>query len=184
MGHSFRPGHNKGDPSHTQLLLCGDFNSLPDSGVVEFLGSSRIAANHPDYKELGYKSCLQKIAPFSEKSNEFTHPFRLATAYSTDVMPYSNYTYDFKGLIDYIFYSRNTMVPLGLLGPVDSEWFRENKVLGCPHRDIPSGIHNCLYILIKKIKLYIFWVYRSFLAAGGARDVAVLLGFGLQRVYS
>jgi len=28
---SFRPGH-KSDPSQVQLLLCGDFNSLPDSG--------------------------------------------------------------------------------------------------------------------------------------------------------
>lgn len=142
-GHSFRPGH-KADPSHTQLLLCGDFNSLLDSGVFEFLNTSRIAANHPDFKELGYKSCLQKMAPFSEKTNEFTHPFRMSTAYTADVMPYSNYTYDFKGLIDYVFYSKNTMVPLGLLGPVDAEWFRENKVLGCPHRDIPSG--NPIYM--------------------------------------
>lgn len=107
--------------------------------MVEFLTSSRIAANHSDFKEFGYKSCLQKIAPFAEKTNEFTHPFRLSNAYSTDVMPYSNYTYDFKGLIDHVFYSKNTMVPLGLLGPVDAEWFRENKILGCPHRDIPSG---------------------------------------------
>ncbi|KAI9561152.1 hypothetical protein GHT06_012108 [Daphnia sinensis] len=145
VGHSFRPGHNKADPSHTQLLLCGDFNSLLDSGVIEFLNSSRISANHPDFKELGYKACLQKgIANFSDKTNEFTHPFRLSTAYTTDVMPYSNYTYDFKGLIDYIFYSKNTMVPLGLLGPVDAEWFRENKVLGCPHRDIPSDHFSLL----------------------------------------
>nr|CAG4649345.1 EOG090X06K5 [Scapholeberis mucronata]SVE93627.1 EOG090X06K5 [Scapholeberis mucronata] len=143
VGHSFRPGH-KADPSHTQLLLCGDFNSLLDSGVIEFLNSSRIAANHPDFKDLGYKSCLQKMAPFSEKTNEFTHPFRMATAYTTDVMPYSNYTYDFKGLIDYIFYSKNTMVPLGLLGPVDAEWFRENKVVGCPNRDIPSDHFSLL----------------------------------------
>ena len=50
--------------------------------------------------------------------------------------------FDFKGLIDYIFYSKNTMVPLGLLGPVDAEWFRENKIHGCPHRDIPSGKPN------------------------------------------
>lgn len=114
--------------------------------MIEFLNSSRVAANHREFKELGYKSCLQKIAPFSEKTNEFTHPFRMATAYTTDVMPYSNYTYDFKGLIDYIFYSKNTMVPLGLLGPVDAEWFRENKVLGCPHRDIPSGSFH-LFIL-------------------------------------
>lgn len=31
-GQSFRPGH-KPDSSNVQLLLCGDFNSLPDSGM-------------------------------------------------------------------------------------------------------------------------------------------------------
>lgn len=30
---SFRPGH-KPDSSNVQLLLCGDFNSLPDSGKI------------------------------------------------------------------------------------------------------------------------------------------------------
>ena len=90
-GHSFRPGH-KADASNIQLLLCGDFNSLPDSGVVEFLNQSRIAANHADFKEFVYKNCLGKVSTYSDKTNEFTHPFRMASAYSTDMMQYSNYT--------------------------------------------------------------------------------------------
>jgi len=68
-------------------------------------------------------------------------------------MPYSNYTYDFKGLIDYIFYSKNTMVPLGLLGPVDADWFRDNKILGCPHRDIPSD-HFSLLVELEMTPTY------------------------------
>ena len=35
-GQSFRPGH-KPDSSNVQLLLCGDFNSLPDSGELYFI---------------------------------------------------------------------------------------------------------------------------------------------------
>lgn len=31
------------------------------------------------------------------------------------------------------------MTPLGLLGPLAPEWFKEHKVLGCPHPHIPSG---------------------------------------------
>lgn len=92
--------------------------------------------------------CGTQVSSFADKTNEFTHPFRLASAYSTDIMPYSNYTFDFKGLIDYIFYSKNTMVPLGLLGPIDAEWFRENKILGCPHRDIPSGSSFYFYCFL------------------------------------
>ena len=50
----------------------------------------------------------------------------------------SFFRFDFKGVIDYIFYSRDFMRPLGVLGPLDQEWFRENKVFGCPHPQIPS----------------------------------------------
>jgi CCR4-NOT transcription complex subunit 6 len=46
--------------------------------------------------------------------------------------------FDFKGIIDYIFLSRDFMRPLGVLGPLDPEWFRQYKVIGCPHPHIPS----------------------------------------------
>lgn len=134
--HSFRPGH-KYDPNNVQLLLCGDFNSLPDSGVIEFLSSGRVSMDHPDFKELGYKTCLQRLSN-CDTPNEFTHSFKLASAYSEDIMPYTNYTFDFKGIIDYIFYSKQGLVPLGLLGPISADWLRENKVVGCPHPHIPS----------------------------------------------
>ncbi|XP_053671969.1 CCR4-NOT transcription complex subunit 6-like [Anopheles nili] len=135
-GLSFRPGH-KFDVNNVQLVLCGDFNSLPDSGVIEFLSAGRVSMDHQDFKELGYKSCLQRISN-CDTPNEFTHSFKLASAYSEDIMPYTNYTFEFKGIIDYIFYSKQGMVPLGLLGPISSEWLRENKVVGCPHPHIPS----------------------------------------------
>ncbi|XP_017084023.1 CCR4-NOT transcription complex subunit 6 isoform X2 [Drosophila eugracilis] len=133
--HSFRPGH-KNDSNAVQLLLCGDFNSLPDSGVVEFLGKGRVSMDHLDFKDMGYKSCLQRL--LSNDTNEFTHSFKLASAYNEDIMPHTNYTFDFKGIIDYIFYTKTGMVPLGLLGPVSNDWLRENKVVGCPHPHIPS----------------------------------------------
>ncbi|KAG8233684.1 hypothetical protein J437_LFUL008115 [Ladona fulva] len=106
---------HKPKQDNVHLLLCGDFNSLPDSGVVEFLTTGRVSADHPDFKELlGYKSCLKKISP-CDRPNEYTHSFKLASAYSSD------------GIIDYIFYPRSTMTPLGLLGPLANDWFRENK---------------------------------------------------------
>lgn len=43
------------------LILCGDFNSLPESSVVEFLSNGGISADHQDFKELAYKDCLRKI---------------------------------------------------------------------------------------------------------------------------
>lgn len=142
------PGQ-KFDSSNIQLLLCGDFNSLPDSGVIEFLSTGRVSTDHADFKELGYKSCLQKISN-CDTPNEFTHSFKLASAYSEDIMPYTNYTFDFKGIIDYVFYSKQGMVPLGLLGPLSLDWLRENKVVGCPHPRIPSD-HFPLLVEIELI---------------------------------
>lgn len=79
------------DPSHIQLVLCGDFNSHPDSGVIEFLSVGRVSQDHKDFKDFSYKSCLEKISS-CDKPNEFTHSFKLASAYSDEIMPYTNYT--------------------------------------------------------------------------------------------
>ncbi|KAB0801978.1 hypothetical protein PPYR_04164 [Photinus pyralis] len=125
------------DASNIQLVLCGDFNSLPDSGVIEFLSSGKVSLDHKDFKDLSYKQCLEKISS-CDKSNEFAHSFKLASAYSEETMPFTNYTFDFKGIIDYIFYSKNTMTPLGLLGPLSGDWLRDNKIVGCPHPHVFS----------------------------------------------
>jgi len=143
VGHSFRPGHKNG-PNAVQLLLCGDFNSLPNSGVIEFLQNGRVRHDHSDFREFAYKSVLQKMLSLSAKDEDFTHNFHLATAYGGNIMPYTNYTFDFKGIIDYIFYPRHTMRPLGILGPISEEWLEENKIVGCPHPHITSDHFSLL----------------------------------------
>lgn len=129
--------HIHTDPSNIQLVLCGDFNSLPDSGVVEFLGTGRVSQDHKDFKAFSYKQCLEKVLS-CDKPNEFTHSFKLASAYNDEIMPFTNYTFDFKGIIDYIFYAKQTMTPLGLLGPLSQEWLQQNKIIGCPHPHLYS----------------------------------------------
>jgi mRNA deadenylase 3'-5' endonuclease subunit Ccr4 len=57
-------------------------------------------------------------------------------------MPFTNYTFDFRGMIDYVFYDTKSLQPLGVLGPVSDEWMEENKVLGCPHPHLHSGLYN------------------------------------------
>ncbi|XP_076253134.1 CCR4-NOT transcription complex subunit 6-like twin isoform X2 [Rhynchophorus ferrugineus] len=128
---------NISDPSNIQLVLCGDFNSLPDSGVIEFLSTGRVSQDHKDFKTFSYKPCLEKILS-CDKPNDFTHSFKLASAYNDEIMAFTNYTFEFKGIIDYIFYTKNTMTPLGLLGPISQEWLTQNKVIGCPHPHVYS----------------------------------------------
>lgn len=119
------------------VVICADLNSLPESGVIEYLRTGRISANHTDFKELGYDLCLQKINT-SERPSELSHNLKLDQAYEKDLVPYTNYTYDFKGMIDYIFFSRNLMRTVGLLGPLDIDWIKSNKIVGFPHPHVPS----------------------------------------------
>ena len=70
--------------------------------------------------------------------------------FDTSIVPYTNYTYDFKGMIDYVFYPVRSMKPLGYLGPISQEWLDDNKVVGCPHPHITSGKlqeNECIFIL-------------------------------------
>ena len=73
--------------------------------------------------------------------SEFTHTFNMSSAYSSQLMPFTNYTFEFKGIIAYIFYPKLTMKPLGILGPISDEWLKEGKIIGCPHPHIPSPGH-------------------------------------------
>ncbi|XP_013147381.1 PREDICTED: CCR4-NOT transcription complex subunit 6, partial [Papilio polytes] len=73
--------------AHDNVLI-----SSVSVGVVEFLSSGRVSSEHRDFKELGYAGSLRRM-PGSE--HEFTHNFKLASAYSEDIMPYTNYTFDF-----------------------------------------------------------------------------------------
>ncbi|CAF3061908.1 unnamed protein product, partial [Rotaria socialis] len=138
------------DCTSVPLVLCGDFNSLPDSGVIEFMRNGKISMNHADFKDLSYQSYLQKISRLdanSTQSTDIIHHFKLQSAYETTsspIMPYTNYTYDFKGIIDYVFFSSQLMRVLGVLGPLDPEWLQTNKIVGCPHPNVPSDHFSLL----------------------------------------
>ncbi|XP_057688577.1 CCR4-NOT transcription complex subunit 6-like isoform X1 [Corythoichthys intestinalis] len=148
------------DASPIPIVLCADLNSLPDSGVVEYLSNGGVADNHKDFKELRYHECLSNFSCSnggngnntstsgsgnnSNSGGSVTHNFQLKSAYDSHVMPYTNYTYDFKGVIDYIFFSRKHMSVLGVLGPLDANWLSENNMTGCPHPHVPSDHFSLL----------------------------------------
>ncbi len=54
------------------------------------------------------------------------------------------FRYDFKGIIDYVFYSMQLMRVLGVLGPLDPEWVQTNKIIGCPNPNVPSDHFSLL----------------------------------------
>ncbi|KAM8865080.1 CCR4-NOT transcription complex subunit 6-like isoform 2-T2 [Synchiropus picturatus] len=116
-------------------------------GVVEYLSNGGVADNHKDFKELRYSECLTNFSCNGKNrppDGSITHSFQLKSAYHSSLMPYTNYTYDFKGVIDYIFFSKTRMSVLGLLGPLDHQWLLDNNITGCPHPHIPSDHFSLL----------------------------------------
>ncbi|KAJ2879132.1 Glucose-repressible alcohol dehydrogenase transcriptional effector, partial [Coemansia asiatica] len=113
----------------TAAVICGDFNSMPDSGLYEFLSRGRLEKEHPD---------MELLEPYADyKRNGLRHPFGLKSAYaSIGELPLTTLTPRFSGTIDYIWYSTGTLVPTGVLGGFDEDWMRQT--VGFPNPHIPS----------------------------------------------
>lgn len=47
-----------------------------------------------------------------------SHPLALKSTYQ-DELPYTNYTFDFTGVIDYLWCSARHLVPVAILGPAN-----------------------------------------------------------------
>jgi len=99
---------------HMPMLLCGDFNSMPESAVYELLRSGSVRSDHEDLK-VDPCGLLQRTT--------FRHNLRIGTSYETcngREAEYTNYTEDFKGTLDYIWYSSDDLVVLAI-SQVDDE---------------------------------------------------------------
>eukprot|EP00842_Homolaphlyctis_polyrhiza_P004934 jgi/Hompol1/5441/HPOL_001935-RA len=122
-----QPDHSQPVPT-TSTLVCGDFNSLQDSGVYEFLSRGHVGADHPDFAGYNYE-------PYS--TGGLSHKLSLRSAYShIDVMDFTNFTPSFKGEIDYVWYTNNSLAVTGLLSYVDRDYVA--KSVGFPNAHHPS----------------------------------------------
>lgn len=69
------------------------------TGVVEFLSTGGVDCTHKDFKELRYSDSLTNFncnGKASSSNSRITHGFKLKSAYENGIMPYTNYTLDFK----------------------------------------------------------------------------------------
>ena len=70
-------------------------------GVVEYLSQGGVDCTHKDFKELRYLDSLTNFNCNGKNGNStsnsrITHGFKLKSAYEDSLMPYTNYTFDFK----------------------------------------------------------------------------------------
>ena len=112
--------------------MCGDYNSTTGSGVCELLSTGHLAPDHPELAQYQYGN-------FTRDGIE--HPFNLRSSYqhllgTPDDLPFTNYTPGFAEVIDYIWYSTNTLEVVSVLGAPDSQYLK--RVPGFPNYHFPA----------------------------------------------
>lgn len=126
------------------LILCTDLNSLPSSSVFSLLSSGHVPPTHPELGSYQYGHFTR---------DGISHPFSLRSAYSlldgsADEMPFTNYTASFRGVIDHVWYSTNSLEVVGLLGAVEPSYLR--RIPGFPTWWFPSDhLPLCVEIGVK-----------------------------------
>jgi CCR4-NOT transcription complex subunit 6 len=110
------------------LLIAGDFNSLPESSIYELIVRNEVSGQRPDVID-GMLEIL-KISPCQHNlllrsvygiGGEFTEP------------SYTNYTGHFVGTLDFIFFTPESIVPVGTLEILD-----EARLLGDEFTALPN----------------------------------------------
>ena len=111
------------------LIICGDFNSTPDSAVIKLMTEKKLSGEHPELLGIDYGETL--------KSHGLKNKLQsLSNAYEHNELPFTNYTPGFKGVIDYIFYSDRLLQVCETLGGIDKSYY--SKYVGFPNIHLPS----------------------------------------------
>ncbi|KAH0534714.1 hypothetical protein KQX54_007241 [Cotesia glomerata] len=104
---------------HERILKFSDVKVLP-LRVFQFLSTGQLPLIHPEFQGFNYINAIVNMMG-GECCGKITHPLNLSSACSPQIMPYTNHTYGFKAMIDYIFYSSSNLMCLGVTAP-----FRKN----------------------------------------------------------
>ncbi|KAK4879322.1 hypothetical protein RN001_007468 [Aquatica leii] len=113
--------YNRISKYRVSVLFCGDFNSVPSSPTYEFITNGNFKNVFQDDNET--------VIPM-----HFNHPFQFASACGTP--EYTNYTVDFKGCLDYIFYDKNNFKVIDYVPLPEESLLAERTAL--PNEVFPS----------------------------------------------
>jgi CCR4-NOT transcription complex subunit 6 len=111
------------------LIICGDFNSTPDTAVYDLLSRQTVHPGHPDVN-VATNDDVPNVLP---DAMNITHSFQLGSAYQSvlgDEPWVTNFTQNFKGVLDYIWYSAPNLRPLAVAPiPEEKELTRTGEAL-------------------------------------------------------
>lgn len=128
MMKKFQHTNSVDDIKNSSLIICGDFNSTKSSAVYQLFSTGAVS-KHGDLEGKDY-------GRFTDEG--FHHNFKLKSAYDSIAsdFPFTNFTPTFTEVIDYVWYSTNTLQVKGLLGKPDEEYYSHH--VGFPNAHFPS----------------------------------------------
>lgn len=105
--------------SNLPLMICGDFNSTPDTAVYDLMSRQAVHPGHPDVN-MSLDDGSPNVLP---DTMSLTHSFQLGSVYSTvlgEEPNFTNFTAQFKGVLDYMWYTASNLRPLSAAPIPDS----------------------------------------------------------------
>lgn len=132
---SQRPPPVYSDGTRIPVVICGDYNSVPGSGLYDFMSSGHLAPDHADFLSHTYGKYT---------TEGLKHRLNLKSAYSTPGAGgglngdshITNFTPGFKGEIDYLWYSAGNLGVNSVLEQLDKRYLE--KCVGFPNAHFPS----------------------------------------------
>lgn len=124
------------------LMICGDFNSTPDTAVYDLLSRQAVHPGHPDVNMNNNDDSAPSILP---DAMSISHSFQLGSVYNTVIgeEPHvTNYTACFKGVLDYMWYSAQNLRPLSA-API-----AEDSILTKHGEALPSTQYSSDHIML------------------------------------
>lgn len=101
------------------LVITGDFNSSPDSGMYQLYASRKLSHSHADLQSLMTK--------------DLNHAIPISSAYSGLGEPLTNLTKGFVGTLDYIWYANTQLALNKVLSPVAEGTYLPNLQFSSDH---------------------------------------------------
>lgn len=125
---------DKDDRLSPKIIMCGDFNSTPESDVCKLLGAGSVSPkNSVAFKDKDYGKKFNK---------EIDSPFKLSTAYNNLIkdhhLEFTSFTKSLTEILDHIWYSSGNFTVNRVLGEVDKEYCERDDVNGFPNNQFPS----------------------------------------------
>ncbi|KAH8583190.1 endonuclease exonuclease phosphatase family [Cryptosporidium sp. chipmunk genotype I] len=131
------------------LIICGDFNSTPDSALYRLLATGTCEKTHKDLAmdrygllsdlQLGHSMRLRSAYSMAKAMVEGHNPSILVSSTESLEPVFTNYTPNYLGCLDYVFYTDERLRLGGVLELLDEEaLIREAAALQLPDWSLPN----------------------------------------------